>query len=152
MSNQERHEAPAKAITERHSFKLELRKRTVEKFIWNKRHPNAGIKGYDLSKFKRKPNKGKKSCWWCGSNHHLIASCPSHKISLLKSRVTELEARIEELESAMVIKENNKKKLMRKKKKKEAGCESNGYCGENQMPPPHGRKVVEWSRLVETPT
>ena len=38
MSNQERHEAPAKAITERHSFKLELRKRTVEKFIWNKRH------------------------------------------------------------------------------------------------------------------
>ena len=119
MSNQERHEAPAKAITERHTFKLELRKRTVEKFIWNKRHPNAGIKGYDLSKFKRKQNKGKKSCWWCGSTRHLIASCPSHKISLLKSRVRELETRIEELESAMVIKENNKKKLMRKKKKKQ---------------------------------
>ena len=117
MSNQERHEAPAKAITERHSFKLEFGKRTVEKFIWNKRHPNAGIKGYDLSKFKRKPNKGKKSCWWCGSTRHLIASCPSHKISLIKSRVRELETRIEELESAMVIKENNKKKLMRKNKK-----------------------------------
>ena len=72
MSNQERHEAPAKAITERHTFKLELRKRTVEKFIWNKRHPNAGIKGYDLSKFKRKQNNGKKSCWWCGSTRHLI--------------------------------------------------------------------------------
>ena len=29
MSKQERHEAPAKTITERHTFKLELRKRTV---------------------------------------------------------------------------------------------------------------------------
>ncbi len=52
MINQERHEDPAKAITERHPFKLELRKRTVEKFIWNKRHPNEGIQGYDLPKFK----------------------------------------------------------------------------------------------------
>ena len=119
MSNQERHEAPAKAITERSSFKLDIRKRTVEKFIWSKRHPNAGIKGYDLSKFKRKPNKRKKSCWWCGSTRHLIASCPSHKISLLKSRVSELETRVEELESAMVIKENYKKKLMKKRKKKQ---------------------------------
>ena len=52
MINQERHEDPAKDITERHPFKLELRKRTVEKFIWNKRHPNEGIQGYDLPKFK----------------------------------------------------------------------------------------------------
>ena len=97
MSNQERHEDPSKAITERHPFKLELRKRTVERFIWNKRHPNKGIKSYDHPKFKRKPNKGKKSCWWCGSTRHLIASCPSHKISLLELRVTKLETRAEEL-------------------------------------------------------
>ena len=55
----------------------------------------------------------------CGSTRHLIVLCPSYKIYLLKSRVSELETRVEEFESAMIIKENNKKKLIRKRKKKQ---------------------------------
>ena len=59
MSNKERHEVPAKSITERQSFKLEFMKRTLEKFIWNKRHPDAGIKCYDLSSSKENQTREK---------------------------------------------------------------------------------------------
>jgi len=59
MSYQERHETPVKAITERQSFKLELKKKTIEKFIWNKRHDTLTQES-KATKFKRKPPKKKK--------------------------------------------------------------------------------------------
>ena len=60
MSHQERYEDRAKDNSERQSFQLEPRKRALERFIWNKRNSSTGIKGYNVSKFNRKPNKKKR--------------------------------------------------------------------------------------------
>ena len=94
-----RHEDPTRKPNDREKFKLSLRKANLERLIWRKRNPEMTIKGYDLSKYKKKKKKPKKTCWCCGSARHLISSCRIHKESLLRSRVSELERRVEELEA-----------------------------------------------------
>ena len=47
------------------------------------------------------------------------------------------------------MRKNKKKADKEKEEKTQAGCESNGFSSENQMPPPQRRKVVERNRLFE---
>ena len=113
-----RHEDPTEKPNDREEYKLSLRKANLERIIWRKRNPNMAIKGYDLSKYKRKKMKPKKTCWCCGSARHLISSCQIHRESLLRRRVSELERRVEELESMLTIQNHYRKKIQKKKEKK----------------------------------
>ena len=115
-----RHEDPTRKPNDREKFKLSLRKANLERLIWRKRNPEMTIKGYDLSKYKKKKKKPKKTCWCCGSARHLISSCRIHKESLLRRRVSELERRVEELEAMLAIRNQYRKKIEKKKEKKKA--------------------------------
>lgn len=111
---------PAEAqsvIQQRLNNKLAQRKKEIQRHIWAKRNPISPILGYDLSKKKRK-RKYRKSCWCYGSTCHLISTCPVHRESLLKKRVSELERKVEALEKEMKIKRQNIKKTKKRKRKK----------------------------------
>jgi len=121
MDFTKRQEAPTERneiFSQRTSFKLQLRTKTIQEIIWRKRNPSQSIRGYDLSLRWRKYKRKQRKCWVCGSPDHIKAYCPVHNQSQLRKRVTELEERILELEEALHIQNKNKKKREQKKRRK----------------------------------
>ena len=121
MDFTKRQEAPTERneiFTQRTSFKLQLRTKTIQEIIWRKRNPNQSIRGYDLSLRRRKQKRKQRKCWVCGSPDHIKAYCPVHNQSQLRKLVTELEERIIELEETLHIQNKNKKKRDQRKRRK----------------------------------
>ena len=116
-----RQEEPAELKQIQENFRLNMRKERIRQVLWSKRNPidlASSIYGYNLSMFRRRKKFKIKKCWECGSTYHLKSNCPVHRESLLRIRVTELENKLQKLETCMINLEEQKKKRDRKLKKK----------------------------------
>ena len=113
MDLNKRQKAPTAGTTylqDRDIFKQEIRKRSIQGWLNNKRFPTKSINGYNLSMRWRKRKYKIKKCWVCGDIDHLKADCPIHWINQLIKRVNELEMKLQNLENNIYIQQKRKKK------------------------------------------